>query len=115
MHSDRKALNRTGQAESDLGYYRWRVVLAACLGVIAGFGSLFVYTLAVFVKPLSAEFHWNRESFSLGFSLATITLGLISPLNAGQWIVSKRDCRIRFVAADRSSALTPQSRRAPDR
>ena len=28
--------------EFELGYYGWRVVLAACLGVMAGFGSLFV-------------------------------------------------------------------------
>ncbi len=68
------------QTEFDLGYYGWRVVLAASLGVMAGFGSLFVYTFAVFVKPLSVEFHWNRESISLGFGLAAITLGLISPL-----------------------------------
>jgi len=66
--------------EFDLGYYGWRVVLAACLGVMAGFGSLFVYTFAVFVKPLGAEFHWNCESVSLGFGLAAISLGLISPL-----------------------------------
>ena len=66
--------------EFDLGYYGWRVVLAACLGVMAGFGSLFVYTFVVFVKPLGAEFHWNRESISLGFGLAAISLGLISPL-----------------------------------
>jgi MFS family permease len=70
----------TSLTEFDLGYYGWRVVLAACLGVMAGFGSLFVYTFAVFVKPLGAEFHWNRESISLGFGLAAITLGLISPL-----------------------------------
>lgn len=66
--------------EFDLGYYGWRVVLAAWLGVMAGFGSLFVYTFAVFVKPLGAEFHWNRESISFGFGLAAISLGLISPL-----------------------------------
>jgi MFS family permease len=71
--------------EFDLGYYGWRVVLAACLGVMAGFGSLFVYTFAVFVKPLSAEFGWNREAISLGFGLAAVTLGLISPL-LGRWI-----------------------------
>jgi hypothetical protein len=47
---------------------------------MAGFGSLFVYTFAVFVKPLSTEFHWNREARPLGFGLAAITLGLISPL-----------------------------------
>jgi MFS family permease len=71
--------------EFDLRYYGWRVVLAACLGVMAGFGSLFVYTFNVFVKPLSAAFGWNREAISLGFGLAAITLGLISPL-LGRWI-----------------------------
>src|SRR6202451_3973393 len=66
--------------EFDLGYYGWRVVLAACLGVMAGFGSLFVYTFAVFVKPLSAQFGWNRESISLGFAIGAMTVGLTSPL-----------------------------------
>jgi MFS family permease len=71
--------------EFDPGYYGWRVVLAACLGVMAGFGSLFVYTFAVFVKPLGAEFAWSREAVSLGFGLAAITLGIISPL-LGRWL-----------------------------
>ena len=67
-------------SEFDLNYYGWRVVLAACLGVMAGFGSLFVYTFTVFVKPLGAEFGWNRESVSLGFAIAAMTVGLSSPL-----------------------------------
>jgi MFS family permease len=71
--------------EFDLGYYGWRVVLAACLGVMAGFGSLFVYTFSVFVKPLAAEFGWSREAISSGFAIAAITLGFISPL-LGRWI-----------------------------
>jgi MFS family permease len=66
--------------EYDLAYYGWRVVLAACFGVMAGFGSLFVYTFAIFVKPLSAQFGWSREAISLGFGLAAITLGVVSPL-----------------------------------
>jgi MFS family permease len=70
----------SGLDESHLGYYGWRVVLAACLGVMAGFGSLFVYTFAVFVKPLSAQFGWNRESISLGFAIGAMTVGLTSPL-----------------------------------
>jgi MFS family permease len=74
-----------GLDEFDLGYYGWRVVLAACFGVMAGFGSLFVYTFAVFVKPLSAEFGWSREAVSRGFGLAAVTLGLVSPL-LGRWI-----------------------------
>jgi MFS family permease len=71
--------------EFDSGYNGWRVVLAACLGVMAGFGSLFVYTFSVFVKPLAAEFGWNREAISSGFAIAAVTLGLCSPL-LGRWI-----------------------------
>ena len=47
---------------------------------MGGFGSLFVYTFSVFVKPLGASFGWGRESISLGFGLAAITLGISSPL-----------------------------------
>src|SRR5579862_1971973 len=71
--------------EFDPGYYGWRVVLAACLGVMAGFGSLFVYTFTVFVKPLSAEFGWSREAVSSGFAIGAVTVGLCSPL-LGRWI-----------------------------
>jgi MFS family permease len=74
-----------GPSEFDLGYYGWRVVLAACLGVMAGFGSLFVYTFSVFVKPLAAEFGWSREAISSGFAIAAVTLGFVSPL-LGRWI-----------------------------
>jgi len=75
----------SGPSEFDLGYYGWRVVLAACLGVMAGFGSLFVYTFSVFVKPLAAEFGWSREAISSGFAIAAVSLGLCSPL-LGRWI-----------------------------
>jgi MFS family permease len=75
----------SGPGEFDSGYYGWRVVLAACLGVMAGFGSLFVYTFSIFVKPLAAEFGWSREAISSGFAIAAVTLGLCSPL-LGRWI-----------------------------
>ncbi len=71
--------------EFDFAYYGWRVVLAACFGVMAGFGSLFVYTFSVFVKPLAAEFGWSREAISSGFAIAAVTLGVCSPL-LGRWI-----------------------------
>ena len=66
--------------ESHLGYFGWRVAIAACLGVMGGFGSLFVYTFTVFVKPLGAQFGWNREAVSLGFAIAAMTVGMASPL-----------------------------------
>ena len=75
----------SGLSEFDLDYYGWRVVLAACFGVMAGFGSLFVYTFTVFVKPLGAEFGWSREAVSSGFAIGAVTVGLCSPL-LGRWI-----------------------------
>ena len=79
-NTTRSAEAGSGPSEVNFSYYGWRVVLAACFGVMAGFGSLFVYTFAVFVKPLSAEFGWNREAISLGFGLAAMTVGLCSPM-----------------------------------
>lgn len=73
------------RSESELNYRGWRVVLAASLGVMGGFGSLFVYTFAVFVKPLSGEFGWTREQISAGFGVAAVTLGIVSPL-LGRWL-----------------------------
>ena len=81
----RRAEGTSLLTEFDIGYDGWRVVLAACLGVMAGFGSLFVYTFSVFVKPLAAEFGWSREAISTGFAIAAVTLGLCSPL-LGRWI-----------------------------
>ena len=78
--SKKTAVLASAQSEANLGYYGWRVVLAACLGVMAGFGSLFVYTFTVFVKPLGAAFGWNRGSVSVGFAIAAVTVGLSSPL-----------------------------------
>ena len=72
-------------SEFEWNYYGWRVALAACFGVMAGFGSLFVYTFSVFVKPLGAEFGWSREAISRGFAIAAVTLGACSPF-IGRWI-----------------------------
>jgi MFS family permease len=71
--------------EADLHYRGWRVVLAASLGVMGGFGSLFVFTFAVFVKPLGAQFGWSREAISAGFAIAAVTLGVVSPF-LGRWL-----------------------------
>jgi MFS family permease len=77
--------NGIARRETDPAYYGWRVVFAASLGVMGGFGSLFVYTFAVFVKPLSAALGWNRESISAGFAIAAVTLGIVSPF-LGRWM-----------------------------
>lgn len=71
--------------ESDPRYPGWRVVLAANLGVMGGFGSLFVYTFSVFLKPLSAQFGWSREAVSEGFGVAAIMVAVCSPA-IGRWL-----------------------------
>src|SRR6204780_5595140 len=78
--TDLKPDKATALDESHVGYFGWRVALAACLGVMGGFGSLFVYTFTVFVKPLGAQFGWNREAVSVGFAIAAMTVGMASPL-----------------------------------
>jgi MFS family permease len=60
-------------------YPGWLVVLAAFCGVMVSFGSLLVFTFSVFLKPLSAEFGWSRESISTAFGIAAITVAVCSP------------------------------------
>ena len=72
-------------SEFDRSYYGWRVVMAACFGVMVGFGSLYVYTFGVFMKPLGAEFGWSREAISRGFGLAALSMAVGSPV-IGQWL-----------------------------
>lgn len=57
----------------------WRVVLAAWFGVMVSFGSLLVFTFGIFLKPVSAEFHWSRESVSAAFGFAALAVAVCSP------------------------------------
>lgn len=66
--------------EGSLRYFGWRVVLAANLGVMVGFGSLLVYTFSVFLKPLTGEFGWSREAVSRAFGMSAMAVALSSPL-----------------------------------
>ena len=44
------------------------------------FGSLLVFTFGIFLKPLSAEFGWSRESISTAFGVAAMTVAVCSPM-----------------------------------
>lgn len=61
-------------------YPGWRVVLAAFFGVVAGFGTLVFYTFGLFIKPLTAEFGWNRETVSSAFGAASMSIAVFSPV-----------------------------------
>jgi predicted MFS family arabinose efflux permease len=65
--------------EQDLGYEGWRVAVAAGAGVFVSFASVLVYTFAIFLKPLSEEFGWSRESVSAAFGIAAMTVAVCSP------------------------------------
>lgn len=52
---------------------------AAFFGVMAGFGSLVVFTFGVFLKPVSSEFGWSREAVSRGFGFAALAVAVASP------------------------------------
>jgi MFS family permease len=56
-----------------------RVLFTACFGVFAGFGSLFISTFGVFLKPLSAAFGWTRSQVSIGFTVAVLSVAICSP------------------------------------
>jgi predicted MFS family arabinose efflux permease len=65
--------------EQSFRYPGWRVALAASGCVFVSFASLLVYTFSVFLKPLTAEFGWSRESASIAFGIAAMTVAVCSP------------------------------------
>jgi MFS family permease len=46
---------------------------------MVSFGSLLVFTFSVFLKPLSAEFGWSRQSISAAFGIAAMSVAVCSP------------------------------------
>jgi MFS family permease len=47
---------------------------------MAGFGSIVIYSFGAFIKPLTAEFGWSRQTVSTAFACASFTLGICSPV-----------------------------------
>lgn len=70
----------TRPIRQDETYSGWLVVAAAFCGVMVSFGSLLVFTFSIFVKPLTAEFGWTRESVSNAFGIAAMTVAACSPV-----------------------------------
>jgi MFS family permease len=67
-------------SERSFRYEGWRVTLAAACCVFVSFASLLVYTFGVFLKPLTAEFGWTRQSASAAFGIAALSVAACSPL-----------------------------------
>lgn len=60
-------------------YYGWWVVAATFMVLFIGLCSAF-YTVSVFLEPLQEAFRWTKTQISLGFTIAALLVGLLSPL-----------------------------------
>ena len=60
-------------------YYGWVIVAVAFLAVAVSFGPVIVFTFGIFLRPISEEFGWTRGEVSLAFSVAALTVSLVSP------------------------------------
>lgn len=52
----------------------WRIIAAGAVGTAFGISALPFYTLGVFVKPVAAEFGWDRATVQAGFSMQMLAL-----------------------------------------
>lgn len=67
-------------SENNIRYPGWRVAIASSGCVFVSFASILVYTFGIFLKPLTAEFHWSREAASAAFGIAALAVAACSPL-----------------------------------
>ena len=79
MTAASQAITATEPNERSFRYPGWRVALAASGCVFVSFASLLVYTFSVFLKPMTEEFGWSRESASIAFGIAAMTVAVCSP------------------------------------
>ena len=63
--------------ESSRHYAGWRATLACAAG--AFFASFPYYTFALFLKPVSAEFSWSRESVAAAYATMAFTAAAAAP------------------------------------
>jgi len=66
-------------SEGSWNHPGWRVAIASSFACMAGFGSIVIYSFGAFIKPLTAEFGWSRQTISTAFACASFTLGICSP------------------------------------
>lgn len=76
----RTSLNSNLIAEGSWDHPGWKVAIASSFACMAGFGSILIYSFGAFIKPLSAEFGWSRQTIATAFACASFTLGLCSPV-----------------------------------
>src|SRR5258708_39611308 len=66
----------TSTVKSDPAGYRWVIVAAGAFMGCVAIGSIF--SLPVFLQPISAATGWSRTAISLAMTLDFITMGIAS-------------------------------------
>src|ERR1700749_2955735 len=74
-----QAQTSTKDRESSIGYPGWKVVLAGFFGGMVSFAAIIPYTFGLYLRPLSLSFGWGRETISVAFSIAALTVAAVSP------------------------------------
>lgn len=60
-------------------FYGWKNVLAAFTGMALSYAMFTVFVFGVFVKPLEAEFGWQRGQMSFALTMTNIAVVIASP------------------------------------
>jgi len=63
--------------------FAWRIVLGSALGVGVSYSSVVFLSFGVFLKPLVAEFGWDRAQVSLAMTFATLITAAATPTLGG--------------------------------
>lgn len=61
----------------------WWISAGSCLALIVVNGSICVFSFGVFIKPLEAEFGWDRASISFGLTLCALCSAISLPIAGG--------------------------------
>lgn len=64
--------------EPDRGYAGWRIVWACAASTL--FAGIALQTYAIFLRPVSEQFGWTRQSASTGYAMIALVAAMAAPL-----------------------------------
>jgi MFS family permease len=66
-------------APSSMFQNRWWIVGASLIGMIVGPGTAVIFTVNVFMVPVTTELHWTRGMFSAGLAVTALVSPFATP------------------------------------
>jgi MFS family permease len=79
-HCEPVGVKQSGMNGRPRVFYGWWIVVVSAIGLCLGYAPIIVYSIGVFIKPLSQELHANRSSISFAFTLANLMATISAPL-----------------------------------